>query len=399
MTSPSLFVGVDVGKTSHYAVAVDATGATVRRTTVANDEAALGALVAWAKERAGALVVDQASGGAALLLALCWRAELPVAYLHGSAMARAREFYPGEGKTDPKDAFVLADVARAHPDRLVWVTPTPEARARLALLVGHDEDLRADANRLTNRLRGLLSSHWPGVERAFGDRLATPVALALLRRYPTGPKLAKAGAARASAVLRAAGGRQVEALAAAVCAAAAAQTAAVPGADTAGDLVRELADQLAGVLERREALEDEIARAFSGTPEAPILDSLPGVGARLGARILCEIGAITRFKTPAHLAAYAGLGPSPRRSGTSRTGAVAARRGNRRLKNALHLAAFASLGHPPSRAYYDRKRAEGKSHDAAIRCLARRRVDVLHAMLTSSRPYHYDGPADRPVAA
>ena len=78
---------------------------------------------------------------------------------------------------------------------------------------------------------------------------------------------------------------------------------------------------------------------------------------------------------------------------------MAARRGNRRLKNALHLAAFASLGHPPSRAYYDRKRAEGKSHDAAVRCLARRRVDVLHPMLTSGRAYHYEEPPALPAAA
>jgi transposase len=378
MTTPTLFLGVDIGQTEHYTVAVDAAGATVRRAAVANDETALRTLVDWAKAHGGALVVDQSGGGAALLLAVCWEADLPVAYLHGSAMARARDFYPGESKTDPKDAFVLADVARAHPDRLVWLTPTPEARARLALLVGHDEDLRADANRLTHRLRGLVSSHWPGVERAAGERLATPAVLALLRRDPTGPALGKAGPQRIAAVLRAAGGRDVEALAA---------------------VVGELADHLAGVLKRRDVLEQEIAQAFFATPEGPILASLPGVGARLGARILCEIGEIARFRTPAQLAAYAGLGPSPRRSGTRRTAMVAARRGNRRLKNALYLAAFASLRHPPSRTYYDRKRAEGKDHDAAVRCLARRRVDVVHAMLKTGCPYHHEEPPALPAAA
>jgi hypothetical protein len=63
------------------------------------------------------------------------------------------------------------------------------------------------------------------------------------------------------------------------------------------------------------------------------------------------------------------------------------------LKRAFFLAAFASLSHPPSRAYYDRKRAEGKKHNAALICLARHRVDVLHAMLRTNTPYQVK-PAD-----
>ena len=66
----------------------------------------------------------------------------------------------------------------------------------------------------------------------------------------------------------------------------------------------------------------------------------------------------------------------------------AAHRGNHALKSALFLSAFASLKDPASRAYYyDRKRAEKKKHNAAIICLARRRVDVLFAMLRDGTPY------------
>src|SRR5438128_219089 len=77
----------------------------------------------------------------------------------------------GESKTDPKDAFVLADVARAHPSRVVWLEPSSEALAHLELLCGYDADLRGDANRLTNRLRVLMLTHWPALERALGERL------------------------------------------------------------------------------------------------------------------------------------------------------------------------------------------------------------------------------------
>jgi len=65
------------------------------------------------------------------------------------------------------------------------------------------------------------------------------------------------------------------------------------------------------------------------------------------------------------------------KSGTSITANMATRCGNHRLKNALFLAAFASLRHEPSRTHYDRKGAQGKRHNQAVLCLARRRVDVL----------------------
>jgi transposase len=133
-------------------------------------------------------------------------------------------------------------------------------------------------------------------------------------------------------------------------------------------------------------------------PEATILLSLPGIGPRLGARIAVEIGSVARFPTPARLAAYAGLGPTPRRSGTSIKSDVPSRFGNHRLKNAFFLAAFASLRHPPSRAYYDRKRAEGKRHNQAVLCLARHRVDVLHALLSQGSLYRPPAPT-LPLAA
>jgi transposase len=75
---------------------------------------------------------------------------------------------------------------------------------------------------------------------------------------------------------------------------------------------------------------------------------------------------------------------------------VPSRFGTHRLKNALFLAAFASLRHPPSRSYYDRKRAQGKRHNQAVLCLARRRVDVLHAMLSHGTLYRTPAP---PAAA
>lgn len=99
------------------------------------------------------------------------------------------------------------------------------------------------------------------------------------------------------------------------------------------------------------------------------------------------------FPTAGHLAAYAGLAPVTRRSGTSIRGEFPARGGNKHLKRALFLSAFAALRcDPASRSYYDRKRAQGKKHNAAIICLARRRCDVLHAMLRNRTTYRSPQP-------
>lgn len=139
-------------------------------------------------------------------------------------------------------------------------------------------------------------------------------------------------------------------------------------------------------------VEAEVGHLLEAHPLSAVLTSMPGGGVRTGARILAEIGDATAFPSAAHLAAYAGLAPVTRRSGTSIEGETPSMRGNRPLKRALFLSAFASLAHPPSRAYYDRKISEGERHSQALLCLARRRCDVLYAMIRNGAFYDA-GPA------
>src|SRR5437763_14151483 len=112
---PLISLGVDIGKATHYAVAVDDQGHTIYSKPVANEESALRLLVLWARAHRAVVIVDQPGGTAALLLKLCWDAKIEIAYVPGLAMARARDFYAGDSTSDPNDAFVLADVAPADP--------------------------------------------------------------------------------------------------------------------------------------------------------------------------------------------------------------------------------------------------------------------------------------------
>lgn len=100
-----------------------------------------------------------------------------------------------------------------------------------------------------------------------------------------------------------------------------------------------------------------------------------------------EVGAVD---IPGHLAAYAGLAPVTKRSSSSIKGEHPSKGGNKALKRAMFLSAFASLSDPVSRTYYDKKRGEGKKHNAALICLARRRCDVIYAMLRDKQPYQRD---------
>lgn len=384
-----VWVGLDVGKGEHFADVLDDDGERLFARAVANDQAGLEALL----DRAGrhgtpGLVIDQPGSIAQLALAVAARRGTPVAYVPGLVMRRAADLYPGEAKTDRRDAYVLADTGRTRRKQVHWLDAgSDELLAALRVLNGFDIDLAADATRLASRLRDALTSISPALERAVGERLGQAGVRDLLAKYPTLTALRTASQSRIERTVKARSPRTAAKVTAAVAAALAAQDVTVPAEAATGRVISELAAELDRVSARRDALAAEIEEAFLSHPFGELLASMPGIGPRTGARILAEIGDGSAFANGSKLAAYAGLAPVTRQSGTSLAGESRSRRGNHRLKNAMFLAAFASLRDPASKAFYDRKRSEGKRHNAALICLARRRCDVILAMLRTRQPY------------
>ena len=225
------------------------------------------------------------------------------------------------------------------------------------------------------------------MERALGSRLTHAGVRDLLAKFPTPTALRQTGRARINKTIRARSPRLADKLTDAVIAALDAQTVTLPAEATIGRVLGELAVELGRVHERRDALAREIEEVFLAHPFGELLITLSGIGPRTGSRILAEIGNGSRFANGSKLASYAGLAPVTRQSGTSLKGESRSRRGNHRLKNAMFLAAFASLRDPESRAFYHRKRAEGNKHNATVICLARRRCDVILAMLRNQEGY------------
>jgi transposase len=385
----NVWIGLDVGKEEHFAEVLDDQGERIFARSVVNDEVALARLLDRAAEHGIAgLVIDQPGSIAQLALAIARGREVPVAYVPGLVMRRAADLYPGEAKTDRRDAFVIADTGRTRRKQVHWLDAgSDELLERLRVLNGFDIDLAADQTRLSNRLRDSLTSISPALERALGARLHQAGVRDLLAKYPTLTALKAAGRGQISRVLKTRSPRLALKLTDAVTSALEAQSVTVPAETTIGRVIAELAAELDRVFCRRDALTSEIEEVFLAHPFGELLSTMPGIGPRTGSRILAEIGDGSRFANGDKLASYAGLAPVTRQSGKSLNGESQSRRGNHRLKNAMFLAAFASLRSPDSKAFYDRKRAEGKRHNAAVICLARRRCNVILAMLSTQTPY------------
>ncbi|MBR7838732.1 IS110 family transposase [Actinospica durhamensis] len=384
----AVYLGLDVGKGEHHATALSPGGKRLYDRALPNSEPKLRALFAkLAKHGRVLVVVDQPASIGALPVTVARDAGCLVAYLPGLTMRRIADLYPGEAKTDARDAHIIADAARTMPHTLRDLEPDDETIAALHMLLGFDDDLAAEATRTSNRIRGLLTAIHPHLERVIGPRIRHPALLDLLEHYGSPGAIAQAGLEEITEVLRPGAPRMAGRLAAEILAALCEQTVVVPGTNSAAIILPSLAASLRTVLDQRRKLAANIEELLDTHPLSQVLTSMPGIGARTGARILAEIGDASAFPTAAHLAAYAGLAPVTRRSGSSIRGETPPRRGNRLLKRAFFLAAFASLADPASRAYYDRKIAEGKRHNQALICLARRRSDVIFAMLRNGTFY------------
>ncbi|WP_189548270.1 IS110 family transposase, partial [Streptomyces gelaticus] len=344
-----VFLGLDVGKTAHHGHGLTPAGKKVFDKSLPNSEPRLRAVFDKLSAKFGTVlvIVDQPASIGALPLTVARDAGCKVAYLPGLAMRRIADLYPGEAKTDAKDAAVIADAARTMPHTLRSLELTDEITAELTVLVGFDQDLASEATRTSNRIRGLLTQFHPSLERVLGPRLDHQAVTWLLERHGSPAALRKAGRRRLIELIRPKAPRMATRLIDDVFDALDEQTVVVPGTGTLDIVVPSLAASLAAVHTQRRALEAQINALLEAHPLSPVLTSMPGVGVRTAAVLLVTVGDGTGFPTAAHLASYAGLAPTTRQSGTSIHGEHAPRGGNRQLKRAMFLSAFACMNADP----------------------------------------------------
>ena len=327
--------------------------------------------------------LDVIGGIAGLAQAMLAEAGFALVHVPGIAVNRARQgTVGGENKSDPRDARTIADQVRTRPD-LRPIEPATELDLEIRLLVSRRGDIVQAQTQRLSRMRDLLVGVFPAWKPASTSRPKDAAPVTNL----TPAELRAAGKKRLVRHLQAAGGLpKVEDLADLVLTVAAEQTIAVPAERMTARLIRELANEALASRTRLIELDRELETLLQRHPDAALIRSLPGMGAVLTAELIAEAGNLARFRSADALASAAGMAPVLRQSGRTRF----LRRpngGNKGLKRVFYQSAFCSLNHDDSRAFYERKRREGKRHHQAVIALARRRVNVLWAVLNSRTPF------------
>ncbi|MDQ0819169.1 transposase [Arthrobacter sp. V4I6] len=369
---------------------------------VENDEGVLLELIAEVAEIAAGGEVcwatDLNAGGAALMIELLAAHAQRLLYIPGRVVHHAAATYRGDGKTDAKDARIIADQARMRTD-LQPVRTADQISVDLQLLTARRTDLMCDRVRAINRLRATLLEYFPALERAFDYSKKAP--LILLGGYQTPEGIRRIGLTRLTSWLKKRRCRNSAAMAEKALEAANSQHTVLPAQSTGSALVARLADQIGTIDAEIAGVDAQITDIFRKHESADVLLSMPGFGPVLAATFLANIGGnLEGFDSVDRLASVAGLAPVPRDSGRISGNLHRPRRFNRRLLRTCYLAALSSLKNSPaSRIYYDRKRREGKSHKQALIALARRRINVLWAMLRDHSTYREPLPSITAQAA
>jgi transposase len=383
--------GLDWGGESHAVCVIDAAGQPVDHFAAQHDAAGLADLLARLRRIAPAaelpIAIERPSG---LIVDALLAAGHPVVPIHPNVVRACRPRYRAAGgKSDPGDAFMLADILRTDGHRFRPLRPaSSEVRALRALVRGRDNLVRQRVA-LANQLRALLDGFWPGAAAIFAD-IDSPIALAFLRRYPTPDSAARLGEKRLASFLaqHAYPGRRTPAELLARLRAAATGLASEPEADAKGELVRALVVLLEPLVAEIARLAARIEHDLAELPDGRIVMSFPRAGRLCAAQILAEIGDVReRFPTEDQLAAEAGVCPVTHASGKSR-GVVFRWACNKNLRQAItcfadnsrHASAWAAT-------VYRRARDRGCQHAHAVRILARAWVRVLWKAWHDSQTY------------
>ena len=386
-----VFVGVDWGCGSHAVGVIDTQGRLLDRFEVGHDREGLAVLVARLMKHGSPgeipIAIERPSG---LLVDALVEAGFAVVPIHPNVVKACRPRYRAvSAKSDPGDAYILADVLRTDGHRLHPLRPQSDAIKALRSLVRGRDDLVGAKVALANQLSALLDSFWPGAVAIFAD-VASPIALAFIERYPTPEAAARLGPKRLAGFLaqhQYCGRRSPEALLQRLHAAPEG-CAGETESEAKGELVRAVARTLQSLVGEITKITSRIEHMVADLPDGRIIMSFPRAGRVCAAQILAELGDVReRFQTEDQLAAEAGLAPVTYQSGKSK-GVGWRWACNKKLRAAITCFADNSRHQSPWAAdVYKRARARGCDHPHAIRILGRAWARVLWRAWTNRETY------------
>lgn len=321
----------------------------------------------------------------------------------------ARRRGPAKKKDDAEDARIACLIALDRHERLRPLIPHGEIAGELRAIARDDERAARDERRLLNRLRQDLVSTFPAALSIAGEDLGAPTFLRLLERFPSATDLAEASREDIAALARSSKHGWPERFADQIEAALRADhfTAREYLVRAKADTIRLAATQLLAIGAQRRVWERRMGELLLGAPRrgrnrqprrdelgqgfpgGEIYLSFPGLGDRLAARIAGEIGDHPeQFESPNSLQCYGGKAPVTRRSGKSELVVACRLACNRYLSGAVQQWAFCSLRRSGwAREFYDAQRTRGKGHQAALRALGNRWLELLWHCLSKGCLY------------
>jgi transposase len=385
-----VFVGIDWASRAHELCLVDDRGTVVERFGFPHTERGIGEALARLAQRGRPselpVAIERPDG---LLVDRLLEAGHPVVPIHANAFHAARPRWEGAGsKSDPGDAYRLADLLRSDHRRLRPLRPLDRSTRELRELVRLRDDHVKARVAATNQLAALLAEHWPGAAAIFG-RLDSEIALAFLERYPTPESSARLGEARLAAFLRRhsyCGRRPASELLARLRQAPRPVHTLDP--DIVGELVRAQVRLVRTLLGSIADLDRAIAAALDQHAKAQLLRPLPRVGTISLGQLVAEVGPLLERSASAdEAAALCGAVPVTKRSGQHH--AVCFRHAtNAKARKALTLYADNSRHASPwADRIYREARARGCRHAHAVRILARAWLRVIWACWHTDTPY------------
>jgi len=392
-----IFVGVDWAEAHHDVCVMDEEGTVLARKRVADSLSGvreLHALVASHLRDDGDVndVVVGIEKDRGLIVRALIAADYKVYAVNPLASARYRERHHVSGaKSDPGDAKVLADLVRTDRHNHREVAGDSNLAEAMKILARSHQNAIWSRQRQANALRSSLKDYFPAALLAFGNDLDSMDATAILAIAPT-PAIARTlSRSKIESALRRGGRkRNIESRAAAIQDALREEQLSQPPilenayGITTKATVAVIVSMNAVIAE----LESALSEHFDQHPDAKIIHSLPGMGMKLGARVLGEFGDDpNRYRDAKSRKNYAGTSPVTKTSGRSRV--VHARHSrNKRLADALDQWAFCSTNWSPgANAYCDELKSRGKHHRKATRQLANKWVGILHACLENGTLY------------
>ena len=388
-----LYGGIDIGSERHHIIIIDENEKIKYDGTVPHQLDALAKAIEQFQEleksEGGTLTfaIEGKNGYSAPFDRLLIEAGFCLYNVDNLKLRRFRDVFGAEWRNDRRDAAMLAKMLklRDHVETenekaFIKIDPVPETHEKLKILSRHQQTLIGEKIRIQNRMKKRLLEICPGILE-IGDTNSKRL-LRLLSKYPDFSKYKRLtldsllkikmiGKNQASFILEKVHDIQyIEDI-----------------VDVYKTIIASHARRLLDLHEEIAILDRQLEKLGEQSTSVKQLKTIPGVATKLSSRLIGELGDINRFTGEGQLAVYCGIACIDDESGKQKKTRVVYKANKICKATMIEIAGCTIRYVPESRAYYARKRAEGKKHNHALRCLARQLIKVIFLMLKESRGY------------